>query len=539
MAITYLLQHLLKESSARSPESSAVSSLGRNLSYRELDTLSDQLATVLRANGAKNGDRIGIYMPLSLSSVTSVFGILKSGACYVPIDPNAPPRRVAYIIRDSGIKILVTDKEKIDELTSIFPEDCPLQTVVLIGCDDQNSDNSEARSFILPAGITTVNWHEVMSQPPVLSFNDNEPIETDLAYILYTSGSTGTPKGVMITHRSSMAFVVWAKEYVGLAPTDRVACHAPLHFDLSIFSMFSTIMSGATMIIVPEHTSTFPIRLAKFIEDQRITVWYSVPSVLILLVLYGNLRAHDLSKLQTIIFAGEVFPPKYLRKLIDLVPRSRYLNWYGPTETNVCTSYDVPLLVDPEQIRSIPIGKACTNTEVFALNSNGRKITVGEIGELFVRGPTIMLGYWGNHDKTARSLVQNPLSDHSDEFVYRTGDLVTLDRDGNYLFIGREDGMIKTRGYRVEVGEIEAVLYEHEGVKEVVVTAVPDEVFGKRLKAIVSLHDGTTLERDSLVAFCRKRLPHYMIPDMIEFRSVLPKTSTGKIDRFAVQSILE
>jgi non-ribosomal peptide synthetase component F len=233
---------------------------------------------------------------------------------------------------------------------------------------------------------------------------------------------------------------------------DRISRHAPLHFDLSIFDIFSSCRAGATIILVPEGSATFPVQLTRLIERQRITVWYSVPSVLTLLVLYGNLAASDLSCLRTIIFAGEVFPVKYLRRLMTILPQARYLNWYGPTETNVCTSYEVPLL-DPERTTPIPIGKACANTEVFAVNNAGEKVTKpGESGELYVRGPSLMQGYRGHSEKTAKVLMHNPFQLHFHELVYKTGDIVTLDADGNYVYLGRQDGMIKTRGYRVELG---------------------------------------------------------------------------------------
>jgi amino acid adenylation domain-containing protein len=381
--------------------------------------------------------------------------------------------------------------------------------------------------------VAVVSWNEVTARPAT-PLPENLAIETDTAYILYTSGSTGTPKGVMISHRNSLTFVNWAAECVGLAADDRVSSHAPLHFDLSIFDIFASCRAGATIILVPERSAPFPVQLVRLIERERITVWYSVPSVLTLLVLYGNLAAHDLSSLRTIIFAGEVFPVKYLRRLMAALPRARYLNWYGPTETNVCTSYEVPPL-DPERTAPIPIGKACANTQVFAVDNGGKKVRVpGETGELYVRGPSLMQGYWGHPEKTAKVLIRNPFQPHFPEPVYKTGDIVTLDADGNYLYLGRQDGMIKTRGYRVELGEIEAVLYGHPVIKEVAVLPVPDEVLGNRLSAVISLFEGATLTRKEILSFCNQQLPHYMVPDVIEFREVLPKTSTGKTDRVSL-----
>jgi amino acid adenylation domain-containing protein len=526
--MAYLLHQFLQASALRSPTKTAVISGELSLTYGTLDTLTDQLAGVLRAHGVAPGDRVGMYVSKSLASVVSVFAILKAGASYVPLDPGAPAQRLAFIIRDSGISLLLTSSTKVAGVQAMFPDDCPLRTVVLVDCDLAREHGANAPQ--VPAEVPILRWNEVMAYP-VAPLPENLAIETDTAYILYTSGSTGTPKGVMISHRNSLTFVNWATECVGLTADDRVSSHAPLHFDLSIFDIFASCRAGATIILIPEGTSTFPVQLTRLIERERITVWYSVPSVLTLLVLYGKLTAHDLSRLRTIIFAGEVFPVKYLRQLMTMLPQARYLNWYGPTETNVCTSYEVPPL-HPERTLPIPIGKACANTDVFAVNSKGEKVTVpGETGELYVRGPSLMQGYWGHPEKTAKMLIHNPFQPHFHELMYKTGDLVTPDAEGNYLYLGREDGMIKTRGYRVELGEIEAVLYAHPAIQEVAVLPVPDEVFGNRLRAVIKLYEGTMLTREEVLTFCSQQLPHYMVPEVIEFYDTLPKTSTGKTDR--------
>jgi amino acid adenylation domain-containing protein len=529
--MAYLLHHFLVASAHRSPDKAAVIAGEQSLSYGALDALTDQLAAVLRAQGVAPGQRVGIYVSKSLASVASVFAILKAGACYVPLDPEAPAQRLAYIIRDSGITTLLTSTTKVASIRAMFPDECPLATVVLVDCDLPPEDRPIAAP--VPAGVAVVSWREVIARP-VTPLPEHLALETDTAYILYTSGSTGTPKGVMISHRNSLTFVNWAAECVGLTADDRVSSHAPLHFDLSIFDIFASCRAGATIILVPEGAATFPVQVAKLIEREHITIWYSVPSVLTLLVLYGNLAVHDLSCLRAIIFAGEVFPVKYLRQLMTALPQARYLNWYGPTETNVCTCYEVPVL-DSERTAPIPIGKPCANMEVLAVNSAGEKVTTpGESGELYVRGPSLMQGYWGHPEKTAKALIRNPFQPHFHELVYKTGDMVTLDADGNYLYLGRQDGMIKTCGYRVELGEIEAVLYRHPAIREVAVLPVPDEVFGHRLRAVISLYEGAALTRTEVATFCSQQLPHYMVPDVIEFREALPKTSTGKTDRLSL-----
>ena len=355
---------------------------------------------------------------------------------------------------------------------------------------------------------------------------EERAIETDLAYILYTSGSTGTPKGVMISHRNSLTFVDWAAAAAGLSEQDRVCSPAPLHFDLSVFDVFAACRAAACLTVLPDGAATFPVSIARWLEAERISVWYSVPSVLTLLACYGSLRQFDLSGLRTVIFAGEVFPPKHLARLMAELPHPRYLNWYGPTETNVCTAFEVP--AGGAGDRPAPIGKACANTEVFAVTSEGRRVSrPGEEGELYVRGPSLMRGYWGQPAKTSEALVRNPFRAEYDELVYRTGDLVTLDPAGNYAYLGRRDSMVKIRGYRVELGEVEATLYRHPAIREAAVLPVPDELLGSRLRAVVTADGGSDLTREDVLDHCRQWLPGYMVPDI----SRVPRGAAENLDR--------
>jgi acyl-coenzyme A synthetase/AMP-(fatty) acid ligase len=228
-----------------------------------------------------------------------------------------------------------------------------------------------------------------------------------------------------------------------------------------------------------------------------------------------------------VLFAGEVFPTKYLRSLMELIPHARFLNLYGPTETNVCTFFEVPPL-SPDDDRAIPIGRAIDDVEVFVHDADA-----AGVGELLVRGGTVMQGYWDDDERTRARLVPDPRG-LAPDLVYRTGDLVRARDDGNLEFLGRIDNQVKTRGYRVELGEIEAALYAHPDVVECAVSAVPDVIFTSRLRADVVAR--RPIEQPALVSFCAQRLPHYMIPETFVFRSELPKTSTGKIDRQALTS---
>jgi amino acid adenylation domain-containing protein len=525
--MTYLLQRLLTEASARHPQRPAVASDGSLLSYQELDQLSNKVARALLRLGVAPGDRVGILAPKSAAAVLGLYGALKAGACYVPLDPKAPADRLSHIAADSGAVVILADEARAAKAAVLAGSASPPPRVVMVSVPGRPEPEDSAS---VPAqGEAVVPWSEVTSESGQ-PLPEERAIETDLAYILYTSGSTGTPKGVMISHRNSLTFVDWAAEAAGLGDQDRVCSPAPLHFDLSVFDVFASCRAAACLTVLPEGAATFPVSIARWLEAERISVWYSVPSVLTLLASYGGLPKHDLSDLRLVIFAGEVFPPKHLARLMAELPHARYLNWYGPTETNVCTAFEVP--AGWAGAEPVPIGKACANTDVFAVTSEGRRVSrPGEAGELYVRGPSVMRGYWGQPAKTTEVLVRDPLRPEYGEYVYRTGDLVTLEPTGDYDYQGRRDNMVKIRGYRVELGEVEATLYRHPAIREAAVLPVPDELLGGRLRAIVTADGGSNLTRENVLDHCRQWLPSYMVPDTVEFREELPRTSTGKVDR--------
>jgi len=527
--MAYLLQQLLMESAARFPHREAVRFKGEALTYEQLDRLTNQVARALQGAGVRRGDRVGIYVHKSFASVISVFGIMKAGGVYVPLDPNAPAKRLAYITRNCGIKVVLTAPEKLAALSAFFEEGTPLETIMLTG-------EAEGEPAVEPASGMIIPWQRVCAEPAE-ALPPNGLIETDLAYILYTSGSTGDPKGVMISHRTIFTFINWGYETFQMRETDRVTSHAPLHFDLSTFDLYVTIKAGATIVIVPEKLSIFPVQLVKLLQEERVTVTYLVPSILAMMVNYGKLDRHDLSALRTILFAGEVFPIKYLRQLVAAIPQADYYNLYGPTETNVCTYYKVqPADLVPERTQPVPIGVACENMAVFTVDDEGQLVTEpGGEGELWVRGSCVAQGYWGDAEKTARHFVPNLFQPHFAEVAYRTGDIVILAGNGvNWIYVGRRDHMVKSRGYRIELGDIEEALYSHAAVKEAAVVAIPDELIGNRIKAFVVPLDSNGVTVKAMEAHCHERLPRYMVPESIEFRPALPKTSSGKVNRPAL-----
>jgi amino acid adenylation domain-containing protein len=511
--MAYVLQQLLAKSAKAYPDKPAVWARGKSITYRELDERSNQLAHFLVEKGINKGDRVGLFFPKCVESIISMLGVLKAGGVYVPLDPQAPADRIGYIIGNCGIKILITNKDK---RAVLAPETLSTLECCLLTEGEGEGHNVIAWSWLseFPA-----------SHAPAVNL-----IETDLAYILYTSGSTGRPKGVMISHQNALTFVEWCAEEFQVRSEDRLSNHAPLHFDLSVFDVYNTLEAGATVYLITEDLAVFPTSLANFIETQQITIWYSVPSALMLLLLHGRLTPDRLKSIRILLFAGEVFPMKYLRQLAEVSPDSRLYNLYGPTETNVCTYYKV----ERERLaglEKLPIGIACANTDTFSVTPEGRLAGKGEAGELYVRGPGVTNGYWADEEKTHKMVVPNHFQEHFEEKMYRTGDIVTVGEDGNYYFQGRRDSMIKSRGYRIELGEIESALLSHPGVREAAVLAVPDEIIGNRIRAVVATNVPGALGVLELQQYCASRVPKYMIPELIDLCDELPKTSTGKIDR--------
>ena len=514
----FLVSHLLETAATEFGDRTAVIDGDRSLSYSELNVASNRLAHLLVAQGVVKGDRVGLYLDKSLESVIAVYGVLKAGAAYVPFDPDAPPSRLAYIATNCQIRCLVTGFEKRSNWPTLLDEGAPLETLVIV--------NGKVEAGL--QRITVLGREDLGRMP------DNPPhteaIDQDLAYILYTSGSTGVPKGVMLTHRNALAFISWAAEEFGITSIDRLSSHAPLHFDLSVFDLYAAAYAGAAVVLVPPKLSMFPNLIVRFIRENEVTVWYSVPSILSMVTLRGGLAETPLSSLRTVLFAGEVFPTKYLRQLMGFLPDARFANLYGPTETNVCTWYEVSSL-SGDSDEAVPIGKAISNNEVWAMNDNGEVAQLGDKGELVVRGATVMRGYWGEPEKTAKVLVPDSSEGSLGDPVYLTGDQVEVLANGDFRYIGRRDAQVKTRGYRVELGDVEAAIYAHPAVIECAVVAIADELVTNRLIAHVIVK-GDCTEGD-LAQSCGERLPRYMVPEFI-LVSELPKTSTGKVDRQAL-----
>ena len=515
----YLLPQAVDRAAEHAPDSEAVCCGDGSMTYGQLSERSSQLAQVLREQGVRRSDRVAIHAEKGLVSAVALHGIMKAGAAYVPLDPFAPPSRLELILRDCEIRHLVSEPSKTDTIVEFASSGVPVQGVV----------GTEARAG---AGFETATWEDVESAPG-LSENLGTT-EQDLSYVLYTSGSTGVPKGVMHTHRSALSYAEIAALTYGIRREDRLSNHAPLHFDLSTLDFFSAAVAGATTVVIPEAYTRFPASLSQIIQDQRLTVLFAVPLALTQLLLHGALDKRDLSSLRWVLFGGEPFPTKHLRSLMHALPRARFSNIYGPTEVNGVTYWIVPPLPEDSD-EPIPIGRPYGNVETLIVNEEDQPVAPGEAGELLVRTPTMMLGYWGRLDLNARAFYRRPAFQIYEQPFHRTGDLVRERSDGALMFLGRKDRQIKTRGYRVELDEVEAALSSHEAVETAAVFPVPDAEGSQTIQAAVTLRTPHSVTPLDLVEHAAEVLPRYALPEQVVILKQLPRTSTGKIDRLVLR----
>jgi amino acid adenylation domain-containing protein len=523
--MTYLLHHLLEESARRYPSRIAVADGARTMDYAELHRRSDRLAAALVGEGMKKGDRVGLVLDKSAEAVVALFAVLKGGGIYVPVDPQAPVQRVRHILENCGIRLAFASTPALTLLKEALEK---VERIVLVGEEDPERI---ADSRIHPLDALTEST--ARSFIPI-TYSDVHP-----AYILHTSGSTGIPKGVVISHRNALAFVEMAAEFFAVVPEDRLAAHAPFHFDLSVFDLFVAMRAGACVVLVPEKLGVFPMNIARFISDEKITVWNSVASLLSLLAERGRLERIDFTDLRLVLFSGEPVPLKHLRVVMERFSRAGFYNVYGQTEANSSTFFKVEKIPE-ESGKTLPIGKPFPNFDVFAMKEDGSYLTVpGETGELYVSSPTVAQGYWGDEERSAERFVRDPREHMRYAVAYRTGDIVTLDDEGNLLFIGRADHQVKCRGYRVNLGEVDHVLAQHPSIRESVTLAVPDEILGNRLLSFACLVEGSLVPPDEILEHCSRTLPAYSLPETIGIVESLPRTANGKIDRIQLRKIGE
>lgn len=535
------LHGLVEVAAARFPDRPALelprtaSAPARSLTYAELAGHVRGATHALAAAGVGPGSLVGLWMEKTPEAVIALLAVLSRGGAYVPLDPVAPAPRIARIVANTRLAVLVTTGDKAQARVAELLAAAPLPDLRRVVTPTVGTFDHPGLELVAwesaPAGDGADPGANPAAHPTVTGGY--------LAYVLHTSGSTGTPKGVAISHDDALAFVACAADFWDAKETDAFACHAPLHFDLTVFDLFVAFRAGAKVVLLPEFYSAFPKKMVEAIDAHGVTVWNSVVSALTLIVDKVDLSRASLATVRHVIFSGEVMPMRVLRKVRGAFGSARLWNVYGQTEANTSMFHEVVTIPEDDAAR-LPIGRPLPGFEVFALGEDGAQVTApGEVGELYVRGGTPASGgYLRDDERTAEKFVLDPLLPDTRRRVYRTGDRVRLGDDGAWTFVGRTDNLIKTRGYRVELGEVELALLGAPGVAEAAVVAVPSESIGHDLVAFAIAAEGATLVASEVLAHVGRRLPAYMVPSALHLRDAFPRTSTQKVDRNALAAEL-
>ena len=522
-----LLQHWVTAQAERRPGAGALVFKGERLTYEALELASNRLAHLLKDAGCGRGDRVCLLTPKSPAAIVAILGVLKADAVYVPLDPGSPVPRLEKMIASCDNRWILASGAVGPTLEGLFaaPGFADTHSIGWLGAEET------------PAGVTArFSLADLLTYPATLPASANGP--QDPAHILFTSGSTGIPKGVVITHASVRAFVEWAVPYFGTQPTDRISGHPPLHFDLSTFDMFGTFAAGAELHLVPPELNLLPHKLAELIRSAELTQWFSVPSVLNYMAKFDVVKHGDFPSLRRVLWCGEVFPTPALIYWMQRLPHATFTNLYGPTEATIASSYYTVPSCPLSEDEVIPIGQACGGEELLVLDETLRPLRPGDMGELYIRGAGLSPGYWRDPAKTGAAFLQYPGATGPGDRIYRTGDLATVGPDGLVRFVGRADTQIKTRGYRVELGEIETALHALGALRECAVVGVPSQGFDG---VAICCAYAPLAEADVTPAGLReglaRALPSYMLPSRWLQFPELPKTTNGKIDRRKLKEI--
>lgn len=484
-------------------QSVAIDDNDGKISFEELNELSDKIAVSIVNLLDTRRNPIAVFLPKSRWSVVSFIGIFKSGNFYVPLDIKSPIERTSKILKALSTECIITNKENKVKLIQIGYKGSILIIEELLSKDNYKQESN------------------------YLSEISNSIIDLDPIYAIFTSGSTGTPKGVLISHRGVIDYIEWAKNTYEVTNNDVIGNQAPFYFDNSTLDIYLMIITGATLSIIPEDKFAFPIKLIEYVNEKEINFVFWVPSVLNSVSNFDAFSSILPTKLNKILFAGEAMSNKHLNYWRQKYPNALYSNLYGPTEITVdCTYYIVDRNFKDDE--SLPIGKACKNTQILIISDEGKQVMKGEIGELCVRGSSLAFGYYNDFEKTKLAFVQNPLHNSYPDIIYKTGDLVYENDFGEYIFLGRKDSQIKHMGYRIELGEIETAILGVTGVKNSCV------LYDNTLKQIVAFYIGDISNVEIRKALMIV-LPKYMIPTKWFVETYFPLNANGKVDRLELK----
>lgn len=488
----HTIQELFEQQVATRPQKTAVRVQGQSYSYEEIDRRANQLAHLLRAKGCGSGTFIGVVLEQTVEMVTTILAILKAGAAYVPIDVDFPQSRIEYVLRDSAPAVVVT-------ISSLLARLGDYQGSILVLDQEQEQETVIAYPTESPEITNTAD---------------------DVAYIIYTSGSTGEPKGALLHHRAVSNLIMAQADVYELHSESRVLQFGSVSFDISVMEIFGALLRGGTLVLAPTEELRDPAMLCDLLTREKITFVFVSPSML------SHLPIDAGPYLELISAGGEVCPPHLAEAWSK---RAHFINVYGPTEATVnATVWSSKR--DGQATSPLPIGRPLPNSTVYLLDENMNPVSIGEIGEVYIGGAGVGLGYWNRPELTAERFLPSPFQ--AGERLYKSGDLGRFRPDGLLDFMGRIDHQVKIRGHRIEIGEIEAVLGRHEAVREAVVTARPDEHGEMRLVAYLVLAE--EVDKSEIWNAIRKVLPTYMLPSAMLIMPEFPIMPTGKVDRKAL-----
>lgn len=524
MKINYL-QDYLNRAVMNYGDNIAIQFNKREITYRELQHNSILIRDALKNLNVEQNDFVGIFMGKSDITIAVMFGILQCGGAYIPLDTmHSPITRIAEIVKETGLKVLITTRKYITRI--LEDNECKdvFQRITILLVDEDYKDDMKDQEF---KSIVQMNW---AIQEKVENNNDFSENEDDTAYILFTSGSTGKPKGVVISHLNAITFVDWCCSYFKPDAKDKFLSVAPFHFDLSIFDIYVSIASGGRLIIIPSEKERNLLNYLDYIRQCEITYIYSVPSLWTAFLRYGHLEIGELKSISHVLFAGEVFQPDSLKKAMEYLPDAKFYNLYGLIETNVFMYYEVPG-VESVGSEPVPIGYVCDKSDAFIIKDNREVVNYDEEGELCMCGPILMKGYYNNDNLTKSVITPSPIKHHNGKLLFHTGDIVKKNKDGAFILIGRNDFMVKKNGYRIELGEIETAMASLPYVEEVAVIAGNDIHHNLLIYAAITLNDNNEVTIKMIKENLANLVPNYMIPDYICIVDEFKRSMNGKIDR--------
>ncbi|WP_417392085.1 class I adenylate-forming enzyme family protein [Gimesia sp.] len=511
-----LLQSFLENSAREYPDKVALIVDQQRYTYQELELQSNRLAQALLQRGLQRGDRVAIHLENSLEAAVAVFAVLKAGGVFVMVNPTTKIDKLSYVLNNCrATALIIPDKKQnlILEHAALLPH---LKTVIATG---SRYDQPESTEWQL---LRFESWDQLQSEyasqltPPAI-----KTISIDLAALVYTSGSTGNPKGVMLTHLNMTSAARSITTYLMNEPSDIILNVLPLSFDYGLYQLLMAIRVGATLVL--EKSFTYPHAVLQKIIDEQVTGFPLVPTMSAIL-LKMDLSKYDFSRLRYITNTGAALPTEHILTFRKRLPHVQIFSMYGLTECKR-VSY---LPLDQVDIRTGSVGIAMPDSEVFIVDDAGHRLPAEQTGELVVRGANVMLGYWEAPERTAERLKPGELP--GEMYLY-TGDLFRMDKEGYLYFVGRRDDIIKSRGEKVSPKEVENVLFAHPAISEAAIVGDPDPVLGQSIRAIVTVMPEQELTEKEVIAYCRKHLEDFMVPQKVEFREELPKSPNGKVDK--------